>query len=65
MTEIIGLILSCLGALFLAGLFYVATHKFLVSLIIFILAAGYLYGKWVEAGTPYDIRDIRNELKKK
>lgn len=37
----------------------------IVGIIVSIIAFGYLFGKWAEAGVPYDIHDIRNEMKKK
>lgn len=63
--ETIGLILSIIGAIVIAVFAYMLTHSIIFTIIVFIIGAGYLFGKWTEAGTPYDIRDIRNELKKK
>lgn len=60
-----GLILSGVIALALAVFLGFFSDSIILGLIVFIVGWGYLYGKWVEGGTPYDIRDIRDELKKK
>ena len=65
MTEKIGLVLSAIGALLLAGFTFFISHSIIATIIVFLVGVGYLYGQWTEAGTPYDIQEIRDELKKK
>jgi len=61
----VGLILSGILALVLAVVCGFFMDSIILGIITFIIGWGYLYGKWVEGGTPYDIKDIRDELKKR
>lgn len=59
--AILALILG-VGLGILTGIFM---ESVILGIIGGIVAFGYLFSKWAEAGVPYDIHDIRNELKKK
>lgn len=62
---IIGLILSAIGGLVLAVLAGMLFSSVLAGIIGFIIGWGFLYGQWMEACVPYNIQDIRDELRKR
>ena len=63
--DTIGIILAGIGALIIAGLTVFLTKSIIFGIIVFVIGFGYLFYKWIEAGVPYDIHDIRNELRDK
>ena len=61
----VGAILALILGVGLGIFIGIVSESFIVGLIVSIVGAGYLFGQWAEAGVPYDIHDIRNEMKKK
>lgn len=61
----VGAILALIFGVGLGVLAGYLMDSVIVGIIASIIAFGYLFGQWVEAGVPYDIHDIRNEMKKK
>lgn len=61
----IGLIIAWGLALIVAVVFGAMTGSVIVGIIVFVISGGFLYGTWIKESEPYNIQDIRDELKKK
>ena len=59
----IGLILASIGGLLMGVFAGMLFDSILAGIIGFVVATGFLYGQWLEASVPYNIQDIRDELK--
>lgn len=61
--ETIGMIIAIGLGLVLGIGAGVMTGSVIIGIVVFLIGAGYLYGKWVEAGVPYDINEIKRKMK--
>ena len=59
----IGLILAGIGGLIFGVFGGMLFDSILVGIIATIVGWGFLYGQWLEASVPYNIQDIRDEMK--
>lgn len=59
--AVIALVIGAALGIFLGIVF----KSILLGIIVTIFGSGYLFGKWVEGGVPYDIHEIRNNTRKK